>query len=184
MNDNNQGKIRTERSPINDRKVKTLLKECEELSSPEPQIEPTDLQEVYQSAMLGKYAVENLRPISTDRGFRNLLLKQYKGYSAIAKEMETYADKFNIELHGVNVVNRGMMYFSTIFGTISNKSSSKLAEMMVQGINMGIISITKLLNKKPTESQGITPSEIKSADFAEKMIEVLHTNLEEMKLFL
>lgn len=176
MNDINQSKTQLDRNPVNDKKVKNLLKECEDLSSPEQKIEPTELQEVYQNAMLGKYAVENLRPLSTDRGFRNLLLKQYKEYSAIAKEMEAYADKFDMELHGVNVINRGMMYFSTMMSTIGNKSNSKLAEIMIQGINMGIISITKIVNKKSSENP--------SSQFAEKMMEVLHVNLEEMKLFL
>lgn len=176
MNDTNQSKTKLDRSPVNDKKVKNLLKECEELSSPEQKIEPTELQEVYQNAMLGKYAVENLRPLSTDRGFRNLLLKQYKEYSAIAKEMEAYADKFDMELHGINIINRGMMYFSTMMNTIGNKSNSKLAEIMIQGINMGIISITKIINKKSSENP--------SSQFAEKMMELLHANLEEMKLFL
>lgn len=180
MNDNYQDNTTLETNQIKDKEVRDLLRECEELSSPEPQIEPTELQEVYQNAMLGKYAVEYLRPLSTDRGFRNLLLKQYKGYSAIVKEMENYADSFSIQLQGVNIVNRGMMYFSTLVNTIGNKSNSKLAEMMIQGINMGIISITKIINKKPVN----VISEDPSTSFAEKMMEVLHANLEEMKLFL
>lgn len=176
MNDNYQGNTRQERNPINKESVKNLLRECEELSSPNPNIEPTELQEVYQTAMLGKYAVENLRPIATDRGFRNLLLKQFKEYSVIAKELEVYADKHDIEIHGVNIINRGMMYFSTMVNTIGDKSNSKLAEMMIQGINMGIISITKIINSKSTGDS--------STDFAKNMMELLKVNLEEMKLFL
>lgn len=175
MNDT-RNKAKLERSPVVDEKVKSLLRECEQLSTPEPKIEPTDLQEVYQNAILGKYAVENLRPLSSDRGFRNLLLKQYKGYSAITKEMESYADKFNIELHGVNMFSRGRMYFGTLVSTIGNRSNSKLAELMIQGLNMGIVSMTKILNKKSNEESGM--------DFAKVMLEVLHANLEEMKLFL
>ncbi len=171
-----KNKTRLERSPVVDEKVKSLLRECEQLSTPEPKIEPVDLQEVYHNAILGKYAVENLRPLSSDRGFRNLLLKQYKGYSAIVKEMETYADKFNIELRKVNALVRGRMYFGTLVSTIGNRSNSKLAEIMIQGLNMGIISITKILNKKSNEDP--------STNFASVMLEVLQGNLEEMKLFL
>lgn len=176
MIDNNQSSIKTERNAETDQRVKSLLKECENLSSPQPKIAPSVLQEVYQNAMLGKYAVENLRPLSSDRGFRNLLLKQYKEYSAIAKEIEVYADKVGMDVKSINIFSRGMMYFTTMMNTIGNKSNSKLAEIMIQGINMGIISLTKIINKKSDEEE--------SHSFAKKMMEVLDKNLEEMKLFL
>ncbi len=176
MIDNNQNSLRTERSVENDQKVRSLLKECENLNSPQPNIDLTVLQEVYHNAMLGKYAVENLRPLSSDRGFRNLLLKEYKEYSAIAKEIEVYADKVGMDIKNVNVFSRGMMYFTTMMNTIGNKSNSKLAEIMIQGINMGIISLTKIINKKADKDE--------SQIFAKKMMEVLEKNLEEMKLFL
>lgn len=176
MNDNNLSSLKEERNAETDQRVKSLLKECENLSNPQVKIDPSVLQEVYHNAMLGKYAVENLRPLSSDRGFRNLLLKQYKEYSAIAKEIEVFADKTNSDIKDVNVFSRGMMYFTTMMNTIGNKSNSKLAEIMIQGINMGIISLTKIINKKSDEEESHT--------FAQKMMEVLSKNLEEMKLFL
>ncbi len=176
MNDNNQSSLKVERNKETDQRVKSLIIECENLSTPQPQIDASVIQEVYQNAMLGKYAVENLRPLSSDRGFRNLLLKQYKEYSAIAKEIEVYADKANLDIKNVNFFNRGMMYFTTMMNTIGNKSNSKLAEIMIQGINMGIISLTKIMNKNSDEEESHT--------FAQKMMEVLSKNLEEMKLFL
>lgn len=176
MNDNNQNTTRVAKNPTNNAKVQDLLQECEQMTTPPMPIAAAELQEVYQNALLGKQAVENLRPISKDRGFRNLLLKQYKEYSAIAKEIETYADSYGVQLNNINIVNRSMMYLSSVFGTVGDKSNSKLAQMMIQGINMGIISITKLINKKEEEQENV--------DFAEKMLQLLQDNLEEMKLFL
>ncbi|MBO5304815.1 MAG: hypothetical protein J6A99_03970, partial [Clostridia bacterium] len=60
--------------------------------------------------------------------------------------------------------------------TISDKSNSKLSEIMIQGINMGIISTTKIVNKIEDEN--------KDCPYARRLLDLLSKNLEEMKLFL
>lgn len=136
----------------------------------------TELQEIYRNAAVGMESVEILRPLSRDRGFRNLLLKQYGRYSAVAREMELYAAERGVELTDPSVFAKGMMYFTTLVNTVKDKSNGKLAEIMIQGINMGIISITKVINRLSDEG--------KSNDFAERMLLLMQNNLEEMKLFL
>ena len=68
------------------------------------------------------------------------------------------------------------MHFTTAINTLKDKSNSKLAEIMVQGINMGIISIMKIINRLSDEGR--------SNQYADKMLAVLQENLNEMKLFL
>ncbi|HKL73421.1 MAG TPA: hypothetical protein VJ903_00850, partial [Clostridia bacterium] len=82
----------------------------------------------------------------------------------------------NIELKSNIMVNKVMMFMTTAINTLKDKSNSKLSEIMIQGINMGIISITKVQN---------TLSDTNSHNqFADKVMLLLQQNLEDLKLFL
>ncbi len=139
-------------------------------------ISEADLQEVYRNACVGKESVEILKSFSQNKGFRNLLIRQYKEYSSIAKEIELYANQLSYNLEKTSIFAKGMMYFTTAVNTLKDKSDSKLSEIMMQGINMGIISLTKLTNKLSEENR--------SCVLANNLLDLLDKNLEEMKLFL
>lgn len=156
-------------------KREQILKEAE-ASCGRSDISEADLQEVYKNACTGKESVEILKSFSSNKGFRNLLIRQYKEYSSIAKEIELYANQLGYSLEKTSVFAKGMMYMTTAINTIKDKSDSKLSEIMMQGINMGIISLTKLNNKLSEENR--------SCHLADSLLSLLMKNLEEMKLFL
>ena len=139
-------------------------------------ITEADLQEVYRNACVGKESVEILKSFSSDKGFRNLLIRQYKEYSSISKEIELYANQLGYTLEKTSIFAKGMMYITTAVNTLKDKSDSKLSEIMMQGINMGIISLTKLTNKLSEENR--------TCHLANALLDLLDKNLEEMKLFL
>lgn len=139
-------------------------------------INAEELQEIYHDAVLGKISVEILRPLSQDRTFKNLLTKQYDGYAKISRKMENYAQTCNVELKDPTSFAKGMMYCTTMMNTVKDKSNSKLAEIMIQGINMGIISLTKISNK--LENEG------KTNDLVNEMSDLLQEYLSQTKEFL
>ena len=53
-------------------------------------IAESDVREVYKNASTGKESVEILRGFSQNKGFKTLLLRQYKEYSALCRELEMY----------------------------------------------------------------------------------------------
>ena len=140
------------------------------------EVNRAELQEIYKNAVLGMESVEDLRPLSSDRGFRNLLLKQYGRYAAVARDVELYAAEHGVELNDPSLFAKGMMKMSTTWNTMRDRSNSKLAEIMVQGINMGIISIAKVINRLADEGR--------TNEYADRMQRLLQENLNEMKLFL
>lgn len=157
-------------------KLQKIIQECEEEMNTPMQNPNGCMQEIYKNAKLGMSSIEILRPFSDDRGFRNLLMRQYSEYNALAKEMEIYCTNHNIELKGNNMFNKIMMFITTSLNTLKDKSNSKLSEIMIQGINMGIISTTKVQN---------TLSDTNAHNqFADKMMLLLQQNLEDLKLFL
>ncbi len=140
------------------------------------EISEEELQEIYHDAMLGKVSVEILRPLSQDRAYKDLLTKQYDGYDKISRKAEDCAVKCGIELKDPTGFSRGMMYCTTMMNTMKDKSSSKLAEIMIQGINMGIISLTKIGNKLRCEG--------KNNELVNEMSDLLEDYLEQNKQFL
>lgn len=139
-------------------------------------INEEELQEIYRNAVLGKTSVEIIRPMSKDRGFRDLLTKQYSGYDNISKKMEDYAVSIGVELKDPTGFAKGMMYCTTMVNTVKDRTSSKLAEIMIQGINMGIISLTKISNR--LEGEG------KSNEFVDEMSDLLQEYLAQTKAYL
>ena len=142
----------------------------------EMKISEQDLQEVYKNTSTARDSVDILRSFSANKGFKNILIRQYKEYASLGKEIEMYANKLGYDLQKNSFLAKSMMYVTTAVNTIKDKSDSKLAEIMIQGIDMGIIAMTKLINKNSDED--------KTCSFAESLLALLQKNLEEMKLFL
>ena len=55
-----------------------------------------------------------------------------------------YSDK---EPHETNAMNKMMTWYGIQMNTITDKSNSKISELLMQGTNMGIIEGRRLLNQ-------------------------------------
>lgn len=179
-----KGKVSTEEKPCCGQTktespcegVKIESRETTEKGCPTPVPSEIDLQEVYKNAFTGKESVEILRSFSADKSFRNVLIRQYKEYAALAKDIELCANRLGYDLKKTSFFAKSMMYVTTAINTLTDKSDSKLSEIYIQGINMGIIAMTKLINKLNDEN--------KTLPYANSLLSLLQKDLEEMKLFL
>lgn len=135
-----------------------------------------EVREIYRNLVAGKDSVETLRPMSEDSAFREVLLRQDQAYSEFCSRVECYANDHDYKLKDLSVFAKSMMHMSASLNALTDKSSSKLASIMLQGINMGVISITKIVNKLHDDGCG--------CPLAEDMLEMLKHNAEEMKSFL
>lgn len=177
VQENVQESISAQQGTTRNEKLQKVMQECENSSSCEIKGNETwSIEEVYKTTKLGMTATEILRPFSNDKGFRNLLMRQYSEYSNLAKEIEIYAAGRNVELKENNIINKAMMFISATLNTLKDKSNSKLSEIMIQGINMGIIRVTKVQNSLSDRNE--------NNQFADRMMNMLQQNLEDMKLFL
>ena len=66
-----------------------------------------------------------------------------------------------------------MGWMSVEFNTMEDKSTSKIAEMMLQGTNMGIIKGVKLLNHNPTTDEPVKNILTEFVQFQEDTVEQL-----------
>lgn len=134
------------------------------------------LQSVYKVAKLGLESAEILAPLTKDKGYQNLLLKQYKEYNALAKEIELYCSNRKLKLVDNTIMQKAMMSMSANINTLMDKSNSKLSEIMIQGVNMGIITLTRIQNQ-------LADKQLTNC-YADQLMALLQQNLEDFKLFL
>ena len=106
------------------------------------------LDELNKGACMGMDAIDFIIDKVNDEEFRKILKEQYNDYENISKKIhELYPDNEK-EPHETNVMTKAMTWYGIEMKTMTDKSSSKIAELLMQGTNMGIIEGRKLLNNK------------------------------------
>lgn len=136
------------------------------------------LQEIYRNTTAGMYSVETIKPYVKDKELRKLLFNQFNAYKKLSKEIELEAANQELDIKPINIMAKFMMTSGTFFNTLGDKSSSKIAEIMLQGIDMGIISCIKLINGIGQDNTNIDLS------LAKKTLELFQNNFEQLKAYL
>ena len=112
------------------------------------------LDELNKGACMGKDAIHFVLDKVEDDNLKQVLNEQYEKYNNITKRIsELYPEYSNNEPHETNTLNKVLTWYGIEMKTITDKSSSKIAELLLQGTNMGIIEGRKLLNHKHTDSE-------------------------------
>ena len=135
------------------------------------------LNQVNQGIKMGMDSISNVSEKVQDSRFKDELLFQYDKYNEILNEVNdelTNYDDFPKEL---NPMQKAMGWMGVEMNTLTDKSNSKIAELMIQGTNMGIIEGVKLLNHNPDTEQHIK-------DILNKFIDFQQNNVEQLKKYL
>lgn len=131
--------------------------------------------EVFRSARMGIDAIEYVKPLVEDRSLKTLLTRQQRAYLALTKEIELNADRLGADLDTVGLMDKAMVWISSRLNTLTDKSASRIAELMIQGTNMGIIAVTKALNAAP---------ERVDTTLSDRLMDIYRYNLEAFKIYL
>lgn len=72
----------------------------------------------------------------------------------IARRIEDIYPKYNDgEPHKTSMMNKAMTWYGIEMKTLTDKSDSKIAELLLNGVDMGIIEGRKILNKKNMDKE-------------------------------
>ena len=135
------------------------------------------LDEIHKGACMGVDAISKVLEKVFDPKLKNVLENQEKSYQKIKKEIEDIYPKYNDDKpHETNFFNKTMTFSAIEMKTLKDNSSSKLAELLIQGTNMGIIEGRKILNHKNIDQ------EVKK--IIEKYVSMQEDYLENLKTFL
>ena len=110
------------------------------------------LDELNKGACMGKDAIHFILDKVEDDALKDELNKQYAKYQEICEKIKKiypeYTKDDDEEPHKPNAMNKAMTWYNIEMHTFLNDGTSKIAELLLQGTNMGIIEGRRLLNNK------------------------------------
>ena len=107
------------------------------------------LDELNKGCAMGMDAIDNIIDKVEDSKFKKVLDNEYDKYKEIHQRIEDkYPEYSDDEPTETSAMNKAMTSMMTEMKLMTDHSDSKIAELLLQGTNMGIIEGKKLLNHK------------------------------------
>lgn len=112
------------------------------------------LDELNKGACMGRDAIHFILDKVNDESLKKELNRQYDKYKEISDKICEIYPEYNVDKpHETNIMNKVMTWYGIEMKTMVDDSTSKIAELLLQGTNMGIIEGRKLLNHKDTDKE-------------------------------
>ena len=107
------------------------------------------LDEINKGATMGMDAISFISQKINDTKFKDVLKTEYNKYKDISTRVNNLYNKFTTskEPHEINNMNKMMTWYGIQMRTITDDTTSKLSELLMQGTNMGIIEGRRLINQ-------------------------------------
>lgn len=131
------------------------------------------LNEINKGIKMGMDSISNISEKVQDDEFKKDLKYQYDEYNSILNRVGNELTKYDDFPKELNPMQKTMGWISINFNTMDDKSNSKIAEMMIQGTNMGIIKGRKLLNQNPNTDENVKNILSEFVKFQENTVEQL-----------
>lgn len=132
---------------------------------------------IYQNSEMGVTTIKQLLDISTNQEFNQLLRSQLKEYIEINKQTRALLNQNGCDEKGLSKLEKMRTYMTISLQTLTDRSPSHIAEMMIIGSNMGILDATKNL-KHYTDAD----KDIKS--LMNRLLKFEENNVQQLKEFL
>ena len=112
------------------------------------------LDELNKGACMGKDAIHFILDKVKDDDLKEELNRQYSKYKETSDKIKKLYPEYNEgKPHETSAMNKVMTWYGIEMKTFTDESTSKIAELLLQGTNMGIIEGRKLLNHKQTDPE-------------------------------
>ena len=96
---------------------------------------------------MGMNAISFVSDKVKDENFKHVLDVEYNKYENISKKVNNlYSNYSSKEPHETNTMTKIMTWYGIQMKTITDNTTSKLSELLMQGTNMGIIEGRRLIN--------------------------------------
>ena len=135
------------------------------------------LDEINKGCSMGIEALDMILKKVSEKEFHDFLVKFHDDYIEISDEIiNLYHEYTEEEVHKVNTTEKLMTWYGIMKDTILDDSSSKLAELLINGTNMGIVEGRRILNHKKMDK--------KVHDLCEKYTKMQEKYIEKLKRYL
>ena len=131
------------------------------------------LNELNKGIKMGMDSISTVSEKVQDDRFKQDLKYQYDEYNKILNEVNDELTNYDDFPKEINPMQKAMSWMGVEMNTMMDKSNSKIAELMIQGTNMGIIEGVKLLNQNPDANDEVKNVLNKFIKFQENTVEQL-----------
>ena len=132
---------------------------------------------IYQNSQMGVETINQLLGIIEDGEFKKQLHSQLSEYQEIQTAARSLLNKNGYDEKGISMLNKIKTYLMINIQTMTDKTPSHVAEMLVIGSNMGVIDATKNIRKYQEAEQKII-------NLMEKLLKFEENNIKKLKTFL
>lgn len=137
------------------------------------------LSDIYRGAKMGARAVESLIDKAEDVEMKKELLREQKKYGEFERKAEQVLSRHGVTPKPIGTMQEMMTKIGVKMNTAIDSSSSHIADILIQGNNMGVIGVTKTMNRHDGEQ----PHHDIDA-LAEEFVRMQEDNIERLKSFL
>ena len=115
------------------------------------------LDEVNKGATMGMDAISYISPKVKDDTFKKVLDDEYNKYKDISRRVNNLYENYSTtkDPHETNTMNKMMTWYGIQMRTMTDDTTSKLSELLMQGTNMGIIEGRRLINQNPHADEDV-----------------------------
>ena len=114
------------------------------------------LDEVNKGATMGMNAISYVSDKVSDDNFKQVLNTEYNKYRDISRRVNNlYSNYSDKEPHETNAMNKMMTWYGIQMKTMTDSTTSKLSELLMQGTNMGIIEGRRLINQNNDAAEDV-----------------------------
>lgn len=135
------------------------------------------LKEINKNSKTGieglNYTLEKVK----DTNLKDLLYKEKDEYQNIYDRTKELLIQKNKETEDIKPMQKLMSWMGIELNTLTDKSNSQIAEILIQGNDMGIIKGTKLLNNMQFQDEQIK-------NILEDFIRLQQKNIDDLKKYL
>ena len=137
----------------------------------------TILNEIAKTAKMGQNSIMYVSEKVQEEKMKEDLSFQYSEYGKILDRVNTEFEGYGELPDDEAVKDKIMTWAGVQMSTISDKSNSHIAEIMIQGNNMGVVECQKLLNHNPNAEEPIK-------NILNDFVTLQKNNIEKMKEYL
>lgn len=113
------------------------------------------LNNCYSGIIMGIESIKHVYSSAKSSELKNLLQTYINEHEELKEDITRKLSEYNIQPDEPNPIGRAMSWITTNFKICKNDPDTKIAEIMHDGCNMGIKSISKYINQYPNATEDV-----------------------------
>lgn len=135
------------------------------------------LRECDAGIKMGVSSIDDVIEYVHDKKLHTALIECRNKHIELQEKIQKLLDRYDDEGKEPNIIAKGMSFMKTNVKLVVHESDSTIADLMTDGCNMGVKSLTKYLNQYKAADE-------ETKDITKKLIKIEETLVDDIKQFL